>query len=242
MWPATQSMGDALVASGLVRFFSKKCNKIFVPVAEWMLSTIECMYESDDKIEVILYQGDAWMKEFCKTHACAEIKGPSIYTYDNKCVLWDEQFYAYYDIPFSLRYTGFKIPQSVQRRMFNHTVMAPDTPYVVLHDHTWNMGIIPIDLHTWRTPEDQTLFNSYQQIHLDPSVSSNLWDYLPLIQGAKELHCIPSCVFCLVDGIQEQTTAKLYYHNIRENTVMRVNNQWNNNCWTIIDYPHKINW
>ena len=64
--------------------------------------------------------------------------------------------------------------------------------------------------------------------------------YKTLIENAEEIHCVPSSVFCFVDSITKLTKAKLFYHDVRKQTIMRINNPWNDHRWTKINYDTKL--
>ena len=71
-----------------------------------------------------------------------------------------------------------------------------------------------------------------------PNETSDMMQYKTLLENALEIHCAPSSIFCLVDGMEVR--GRLYYHAMRASTLLRVNSKWNNYKWNIINYATKL--
>jgi hypothetical protein len=63
---------------------------------------------------------------------------------------------------------------------------------------------------------------------------------MKLIENAKEIHCVNSSFFCLVDSVCKKIKADLFYHDIRMNNITQTN-CWatGGNRWLVVDYPFK---
>ena len=113
--------------------------------------------------------------------------------------------------------------------------------YILVHQNYFAFnGDVPIDMHYWRNNARLDSLTEFQIIKINPSLSDNMMDYVDLIKGAEEIHCIASSFYHIVDGMAQETNARLFYHDIRKTAVLRVNNQWNNYRWTIINYSNKF--
>ena len=245
MFPLTDSMGDSFVTAAIVKHYARMCNQMYVPVAGWQIPTLQTLYTVDANVQVINHQQESTMIQIKSQPGLALIKAASIYvspTPDgNSCVLWDEQWYTFFQLPFSLRYTGFtfshKLPGS--QKLFDSLVKQPN--YILVHKE---MGpyrtSLQIDLQSWRSQSGLPPLEDHQIIEINPNVSENMMDYIDLIRNAAEIHCVPSSFFCLVDSITSQTQARLFYHNIRQGTQMRVNNPYNQLRWCFINYSQKF--
>ena len=85
--------------------------------------------------------------------------------------------------------------------------------------------------------------SEYQIIEINDStkhITNNILLYTEILKNASEIHCVPTSIFCLTDILNEQIPGDLYYHNIRGGTVLRVNNQWNNDRWTKVEYDYRL--
>jgi hypothetical protein len=247
IFPKIGNMGDSFVTSAIVRHFSKMCNKIHVPVAAWQIPTLTTLFQDDPGIQVMAYSDNLSLDPFIKQNNLVKINSPPIYTQGNQkdgisAVLWDEQWYTFYDLPFSLRYSGFHLPRNLKSSENLYDRLYKDRPYVLVHKHIRNNEYVSIDLQSYRSQFDLKPLNNFDIIEIEPSVTPNILDWLDLIRNASEIHCIPSCIFCLVDGMVNQTKAKLFYHNIRRSTRMRVSNRWNRYLWIPVNYPDHIFW
>lgn len=239
-WTPIGSWGDSFVYVGAIRHFALQCNRLYVPVLPQLQETMSCLFREDSRIEVISYQNHQQLEEFIKQNGLVHIKGPSIFTHDNIHVLWEEQTYTWYDLPFSTRYTGFSVPANLEggKQLYSQLVRQPE--YMLIHNHMPRHGYLPIDFGTWRS--DNRDWEKLQQIVIDPDLTTNMLDWVELILNATEIHCITSCFHQLIDGLVNKTSATLYLHAIRKQQAMRFNNRWNNNRWNVINYQNKVDY
>lgn len=240
----SSSLGDTIVASPIARHFSKMCRRLHVPVSPWVIPTARELYKEDTNVVVVDYHNDTQLDNYIKHNNLIRLIGPPIFTVpcDStfSCVLWDEQWYTHYDVPFGQRYSGFNLPAKSPNSEDLFKKLVTKERFILTHTQWTNHKTIPIDMHTWRKDSGLDDLDQFQIIDLTPELSSNLLDFVELISGAEEIHCVPSCVFCLVDSITNKTNARLFYHDIRKNTMMRVNHRWNNHRWCMISYQNKI--
>ena len=238
------SMGDSIVVSPIARHFSKLCKRLHVPASPWLLPTMIDLYREDPGIVVTEYQNATQLQQYIQQHRLINIEGPPIFTvpceHTVSCVLWDEQWYTHYEIPFGVRYNGFNLPtsSSASKNLYQNLVTNPR--YILTHTQWSNRNDVPIDMHSWRQGAGLDSLDQFQIIDLNPALSNNLLDFVDLILNAEEIHCVPSCMFCLVDSIVNKIKARLFYHDIRKNTAMRVNHKWNNHRWCMINYTNKL--
>ena len=238
------SLGDSIVTSPIERHFSKLCRRLHVPVSSALLPTVTDLYREDAAIVVTQYQNEIQLQQYIQQHRLSKIEGPPIFTvpceHTFSCILWDEQWYTHYEIPFGFRYSGFNLPTSSASSQDLYQTLVTNPRYILTHTQWSNHHNVPIDMHSWRQGSGLDSLDHFQIIDLNAALSNNLLDFVDLILNAEEIHCVPSCVFCLVDSIVNKTQARLFYHDIRKNTVMRVNNRWNHHRWCIINYTNKL--
>jgi hypothetical protein len=152
---------------------------------------------------------------------------------------WDRQFYEFYDVPFSQRYSGFQLPKHISGsdELYDRLTEGNDD-YILFHqatsDHPNGMNM---NIAAWRQSYN---LPAYKIIEIKADITGNMLQYKKLIENAREIHCVPSSFFCLVDSMFDQTAAHLFYHNIRAVTIMHVNSRWNNDRWNIVNYNDKL--
>ena len=224
-------IGDGFVMNGVIHHFAKQCNTLFVPVKSDFYDIFYKLYEDYPNIFVLEHELDTIPREAIPIN---EPQFLFLERYDQRqektikvAPLWDEQVYQFYNLPFSYRYDKFRLPIENEASKNLYEQYKGD-PYVLIHRKMRNET-----LHIW-----YQVHTNYRIIELTEDVAKNPLDYVDLIRNAEEIHCTPSCIFCLVDSMQ--TKAKLYYHDLRFDTMMRVNNNYNRNKWNIIRYDKKL--
>lgn len=201
------TLGDHFVLNGLVRHFAElQPVKLYArPELDTIIREMYC------KTPNIIVSNDSPTSTI------------DIY-FDNQVpVLWDEQFYTYYQVPFSYRYSKFRVDLISKP-------LGPSTkdPYCVVANKMRSADLtVPIEIPT-----------TLPLIYLTEELSPNPLNFIPLLLNASEIHVVPSSIFCLADSLRLK--AKLYYHDLRSDTKMRINNRFNPNKWNIIPYDRKI--
>jgi hypothetical protein len=239
------SMGDAFVYSPIIHHYSKFHKCIHVPTLSWMIPTILTLFQENPKVKVFEYYEDAYVKEYAQAHDLIELEHPKLvfipYNGTRSCVLWDEQLYTFYDLPFSLRYEGFQIPKNLPRSHLLYNTIVKNPQYILTHAHIGTCAEkLHLDLASWREGMGLPSLDQFQIIDLTPNLTNNMLDYVDLIQNASEIHCVPSSVQCLVDSLAYKIHARLFWHDRRKDTLMRINNNWNNHKWQVIHYEEKF--
>lgn len=249
LWPSA-SFGDTIVTSPIMRHFASVAQKVYLPLkkineSDDLINTGKSLLLDVPNIEIIEHHDYYDYDEQAAKYGAARIHSAEIYAFNYNgvlcCPLWDEQWYTWFNIPFSVRYENFRVPNYLEESSNLYKSIATQPNYILIHKQMGpNRQSVDIDLYSWRSDEQKITFNECQIIEITPDIASNLVHYIDLIRNATEIHCTPSSFFCLVDSITTQTKAKLYYHNIRANTLIRVNNQWNNYRWTLVNYDRKL--
>ena len=94
---------------------------------------------------------------------------------------------------------------------------VPNKDYILIHDST---RIKKYDLN---------IESNYHHMYVIDGLTDNMLCYLNMIYGAKEIHCVNSSFFHLVDSIQN-TKSGLYYHHLRKTDQTHFNideSKWN---------------
>ena len=110
--------------------------------------------------------------------------------------------------------------------------------YIIVHRNSSAEGDYSIDLWNWRRNQIKFV-PSTKIVEIQMGQTTNMLSYIKLIENAKEIHCVNSSFFCLVDSVSKKIKPKLFYHDIRMNNITQTNCDANGNRWTVVDYPFK---
>ena len=244
------TLGDNFVYSGIVHHFAEKTNELYIPIELKFFNTINTLYQDYNNIIVVGFTHPQQEQDFIFKNNISKISSEGMFNFNseiqygtaqkenvNSCVvpLWDMQAYDHFELPFSMRYKNFKLPKYVEGSDELYNRLSDLQPYILVHRHT-GAGTSPIDINAYRAINN--LPDQYKVIEIDESITDDMMNYIKLIENAKEIHVAPSSFFCLVDSMLDRTNALLFYHNIRANTLMRVNSKWNNYRWNIVEYEY----
>jgi hypothetical protein len=248
-------LGDAFVMNAIVHKFAQEANHLILPVKKSNFETIESLYQDYSNIELFPYSD---LKDVYNFFISTEdpnltllnqIEVPHTNVYIQNLsnqfskayvpINWDRQVYEYYDLPFSTRYTGFRFPKKIDGsdELYDQLTSGDDN-YVLLHRGTSQYpNGINMNFDEFRKnmnlPERKI-------IEIKVGITKNMLQYIKLIENAKEIHCVPSSLFCLADSIFNRISGQLFFHDLRANTMMKVNSRWNDNKWSIVNYDRKL--
>jgi len=202
-------LGDHIICNALVRHLAKE-DPIIVPVKMHNFISVKFMFSDNENIHVMPFSGDNDTDIYCKHIAAAGIKviwnghlGPSKKAWEESNSNFDRKFYEQAEVDFNLRWDGFKIPENSfdWKKLFH--LRFPD--------------IEPADyifLHNTSSTEVRQINEKYLQHDLifvpDIEFTDNIFDYVGLLENAKEVHCINSSFICLADSLNLR--GELHYH------------------------------
>jgi uncharacterized protein YueI len=235
-------LGDHIISCGLVHhltgedFNFRNANLVCYP--QWEES-LRYLYE--DNPRVIIHPGK--QIEMLGTtherhlHEWAEKDGLKYYSIATTNVdlrKYQEYFYKSVGHPFEIRYSKFQLP----KRQLNNTEFIenhkPKNPYALIF--AWDKFRNGIAKHIRLDLVDPNL----EQVQFVPKKTNNIFDWLPIIYDAEEIHCIPGGPFHLIDSVLDKCRAKkFFYHDARRETCMNPNNKFNNECWEFVGYSVK---
>jgi len=152
-------------------------------------------------------------------------------------VNFDRQFYEQANILFKDRYEKFTLPEEIPGvdEVYNNLTEG-EKDYIIVHKNSSAEGDYPIDLWNWRKNRNPNI----KIVEIGLGQTTNMLSYMKLIQNAREIHCLNSSFYCLVDSVCMEIGAKLFYHDIRMNNITQTN-CWTTGGqrWTIVEYPFK---
>jgi hypothetical protein len=241
------SLGDCFVMNAIVHEYAKKCRKLIYPCKPEYYQTLKSLYKEHDKIQVIAFDNPQQEIEHIRYTNAIRIHGDPLFSAhidrknndpENIHVLWPHQIYESFNLPYSKRYLNFKMPYHVEGAKELFEKFTNGEPYAVVHRYTDNhpQGI-PINIPSYRASIG---LSPIKLIEIEPNQTENMLQYKLLLENAQEIHCVPSSVFCLVDGMDLPSTCTTFFHDIRKNSLMKVNSIWNHNKWHIVNYMVRV--
>jgi hypothetical protein len=238
---STASLGDSFVLTGIVHHYGDRCNELHVPVMAGQFETLSTLYQDHPNIKVISdasYNHDE--QSYIEKHNLGRIMRIEYLRWPIRnygvVPMWDLQLYSNFELSFGLRYSNFRLPKNIKGSEELYQKISGDEPYVLVHRFTADHPKgLPINVQGFR---EANKLPPIKIIEIDESITSNMMQYVKLIENAQEIHVVPSSFHCLVDSVD--TKAKLFFHDIREKTAMSVNSQWNNFKWIMVSYPERL--
>ena len=237
------SLGDSIVSSGIAHYYADQSNELHYPAMPNFYPTMKTLFQDYPNIKVVpLLPYDQGENQYVLDNQLSRILRPQMKQFNigGHLVhpLWDMQFYEHYDLPFSLRYTNFRMPKHIEGSEELYQRLSNGEPYVLVHRYSGHHPDgIPIDIAGFRAANN---FPDIKVIEIAEGITDNMMQYATLIERAEEIHCVPSSFFCLVDSMWNRTNAKLFYHDVRATTLMRINSECNQNKWNMIEYANKL--
>jgi hypothetical protein len=240
-------LGDAFVMNAIVHEYAKKCNKLYYPAKGNLFETIDCLYQDYDNIEVWRFYNPLQEEIFIETYGLLKIKSPPLVGTEIHRVgcdpewihiHWPQQIYENFEIPFEKRYSNFRMPNYIYGCQELYNRLNPDNqPYILVHrnssDHP---NGIPLDIEKFRSDKG---WAPLKIIEVGEGQTDNMMQYKMLIENAVEVHCIPSSFFNLVDSMVDKIKGQPFFHDIRKNSLMKVNSRWNGHRWHWINYKER---
>jgi len=235
-------IGDHIISSGLINHLTSETynfRKANVICYEQWEASLTYLYEDNPRVNILagqqpLYLGPEHEKHHTKLAEKMGLKPYSISTKDADLKRYQEFFYKSCGHPFEIRYKNFQLPKRIpaNEQILN---LKPEKPYALIF--CWDkFSNGPI-----KNFKFDTVDSSLEQVLLTPKKSANLFDWLPLIFEADEIHASPGGPFHLIDSVLDRCkTKKFYYHNARVQTIFNPNNKFNNEIWQVVQYDKKV--
>jgi hypothetical protein len=237
-------LGDAIVMNAIVHHYARITETLYYPARAEFFETIKCLYQDVPNIEVWRFYGAEQQDTFVESKNIHRIRSFPLITSEIHrigCdrefihVHWPQQVYENWDIPFKMRYLDFHLPKEIPgtEELYNQLTEGEED-YVLVHRYASDHPAgLPINVPNFRKLQG---FDDMKIIEVQAGQTDNMLKYKTLIERAKEIHCIPSSFFNLVDSMANDISARLFFHDIRKNSLMKVNSRWNNHRWQIATY------
>lgn len=215
-------LGDHIICNGLVRYMAESYEKVFLFSKPHNIKNIKVMYKDNPRITILSYD-DRQVREFINMFSVYKfmIVGHHISEFFKKVddvsinKTFDQLFYEDQKIPFEYKWDKFFVERDLKReREVYYDIYGLDdnSEFIFVHESNDYLPLIK-DINT-----------SIQKITPDNKEIS-IFDYLYLIEKAKEVHVVNSSFMNLIDCIQLRND-NLFYHEYARpniNTVLKLN-------------------
>jgi len=210
-------LGDFFICNGLVRHFIKPNQTISLFCKIHNVPNVEFMYRDEPSIKLIPVTDDQDVDEYRDV-----IRIGFEYSYmlmNQERISWDESFYKQLAVDFKIRWDGFFVQRDRAREEALVKKLNPDNRPIALIHGVGSDGINRLNENI----VSQDLF----KIHIQKGNTENVFDYLGLMDEAKEIHCIDSSFKHLFDSYKLDGK-RLFYHdsNRRANVFHKSRNKW----------------
>lgn len=200
-------LGDHIICHGIVRnICTKYNNEIHELVTKpQFINSLRFMYRDIKNLKLLLVEND---------HEAHVILDPlpeekKIYIghhhlqkFTNDGLNFDEAFYKQIGLNFQRRWTDFNIQRDLDKEMTLLTKVKVPKEYIFIHEDTKRGFCID---------KSKIKNKTLTIVTPQPDYTDNIFDYLTLIENAKEIHCFDSSFKLMIDSVL-QNRNNLYYH------------------------------
>lgn len=238
-----QSLGDTFIHNGIAHHYARMCKELHIPTHPYYEGTTRCLYKDFPNIKVVSLMPEDEDKYVYDNRMSRLVREKLMYVnnIDKRLIsiCFDMQYYAMHDVPFSQRYTGFRLPNHVEGadELYNKLVQNNE-PYVLFHKQVRACPEgLPVNIDMFRKHYN---LPDIKIIEVDRELDNgNMLKWVKLIRNAAEIHVVNGAFWCLVESMLGQTNAQLYFHDIRH-PITRINHEWNNYRWTVVNYTDRF--
>ncbi len=191
-------LGDHISCHGIVRHFCEIKDKVFLFVKENNYKNVKRMFSDIENLNFLIGD-DSFALNYIKENKIGNLLkvGFNINEYEN----FEYQFYKMANLPIEYKQSKFFIKRDYETEIniFN-SLELKSGEYVFLHDGGYKI-------------KDEFL---PKNIRIVKPTDFGLFDWMYVIENAKEIHCIDSSFICLVDCMDTKQIP-LYNHRYVRN-------------------------
>jgi len=219
-------LGDHIICNGLVRFIldEYKLSRIYLPAKVQNYSTVSQMFEDRPEIVPVSVKNDEEVYALPELKLCDKVISVG---FSKLRPDWDVSFYETIGLPFSIRWSKFKVARNIKREktLISKISLEKDEPFVLIHNQG-SVGKFDLSINT-----------NMKKIYVEPLTDCML-DWCELAESAEEVHCIDSSFIHLAQSLNVKSG---FFHNIRNVKDMSIYSKLFciNNLWKVIDYSTK---
>ena len=211
-------LGDNIICNGMLNYYlNNQFDYAIIPIYEKYRDSLEHLYDTNRCVLV----NEEEINDMLFYNEYPYFSGNNILFLGNKMFLdkrvlpvkyreihkqfweynipFDQAFYKQGNVPYEESYTRFKIFKRDYIQEYKLLEQYKDYD-VFLHDDGSRAFLI----------KDE--YKTKKYIFPSENITTNIFNWIPVIQKCKEIHCIDSCFLNLIDRIDINEDVKLYYH------------------------------
>lgn len=213
-------LGDHLICNGLVREICNDKNNLFIlPAKTNNFETVKFMFRDINNLTIIAVNGDECVNQLSSEKKCKTMVIG--HQFLNPYKKFDKSFYDQLEINFDKRWFSFFVQRDYNREIDLYNKFNINNDFIFVHDDS-DRGM----------EIDHKYIQNKNVIKADRKKTNIIFDYLTILENAKEIHCIESSFLFLIDSFNFK--GKLFNHRYArqypENNTPSLKNNW-----TILD-------
>jgi len=211
-------LGDHLICNGLIReiCFNNKTINFLLPAKKTNFESVKFMFKDINNLKIICVNSDE-----CVHKIIHENKYKTLligHQFLNPYKNFDQSFYDQLEVNFDKRWSSFFLERDYNREVEFYETNKIKNDFIFVHeDCDRGMKI------------DFKYLNGKNIIKADATKTDVIFDYLTILENAKEIHCIESSFLFLIDSFNFK--GKLFNHRYArqypENNTPTLRNKWN---------------
>jgi len=198
-------LGDHITCHGIVRYYAEIFKKVNLFVKPNYFENVKYMYNDlknlnlipADDMTAIMYLRASNIENVLYVGAVT-INGYDASRLTEENGNFEEQFYKMANVPFECKYTKFYINRDKNREMelFN-SLDIKEGEYIFTHTGGGSLK------------EENVINKNLKRISPDTHA---FFDWIYVIENAKEIHCMDSSYLCLIDCLNLNSNIELFNH------------------------------
>ena len=195
-------MGDLILCNGMIREVKKQNDIVFVPVKVHNLLNFKDLFKDDNNIKPLIANNDLeainYSNGFFDNIIKTGIFSNNKIKYENFC----EQFYLQANVDYSKRWDSFYYERDTKKESELYNKLILNNEFVFVHQDIQRNLII-----------NRNFTNHISPIHkFGDNSEYSIFNYLKILENAKEIHCIDSSFACFIDHIQSLKDKPKFIH------------------------------
>lgn len=211
-------LGDHLICNGLVREIcsNNKTINFLLPAKKTNFESVKFMFKDINNLKIICVNSDE-----CVHKIIYENKYKTLligHQFLNPYKNFDQSFYDQLEVNFDKRWSSFFLERDYNREVEFYEANKIKNDFIFVHEDS-NRGM----------EIDFKYLDGKNIIKADVTKTDVIFDYLTILENAKEIHCIESSFLFLIDSFNFK--GKLFNHRYArqypENNTPTLRNKWN---------------
>lgn len=195
-----QGLGDHILCAGIYREYAERFPHVVLPVKATYYRSVKKMLRDSENIQVLSYPRETLMKlhqDLLSHFGYEKLKlgGHGFGFFSEPTWRLDENFYYQAGIPLSRRWDSFFYQRDAEKENELYKLLGcSEQDYIFVHE----------DSTRGFTIRESSLPKNVRVVKPIPELASRytIFDYLKIIENAKEIHCMESSFVAMIESFQ----------------------------------------